>query len=92
MRSYERRVDVTGSSDLEGEIQTAVTVHLPDAITGPATIFFAWLGEASVGATSMSKLCRDTARRRSTLNPETCSCRVTTWRPVTARILRTCCR
>jgi len=44
MRSYDRRVDVTGSSDLEGEIQTAVTVHLPDAITGPATIFFAWPG------------------------------------------------
>jgi len=44
MRSYERRVDATGSSDLEGELQTAVTVHLPDAITGPATIFFGWPG------------------------------------------------
>ena len=44
MRSYERKVDVTGSSDLEGEIQTAVTVHLPDAITGPANRRRWWPG------------------------------------------------
>src|SRR5438309_424886 len=44
MRSYELRVDVSGSSELTGELTIAATVHLPDKITGPLTVLFGFPG------------------------------------------------
>jgi hypothetical protein len=92
MRSYERRVDVTGSSDLDGELQTAVTVHLPDAITGPATILFGWPGGGFGRRYFDVQAVPGYSQAAFHTDPETCSSRVTTWRPVTARTPRTCCR
>lgn len=44
MRSYDLRVDVTGKTDLEGELATAATVHLPDTIRGPVPVLFGFPG------------------------------------------------
>ncbi len=44
MRSYDIKVDVTGATDLPGELRTAATVHLPDRIDGPLPILFAFPG------------------------------------------------
>ncbi|MFE9320726.1 alpha/beta hydrolase [Nocardia sp. NPDC052278] len=44
MRSYDLNVDVTGATDLPGELRTAVTVHLPDRVDGPLPILFGFPG------------------------------------------------
>jgi pimeloyl-ACP methyl ester carboxylesterase len=46
MQSYDIRVDVTGSVDVAGSLQTAATVHLPDRIDGPLTAIFGFPGGA----------------------------------------------
>ena len=44
MRSYDLKVDVTGATELPGELHTAVTVHLPDRIDGPLPVLFGFPG------------------------------------------------
>jgi pimeloyl-ACP methyl ester carboxylesterase len=44
MQSHDVRIDVTGGVDLEGELATAATIHLPDRIEGPLTILFGYPG------------------------------------------------
>ena len=44
MRSYELKIDVTGTSGLDGELCTAVTVHLPDRVEGPLCVIFGFPG------------------------------------------------
>src|SRR5206468_1938491 len=44
MQSHDVRVDITGRVDLEGELKTAATVHLPDVIDGPLTVLFGYPG------------------------------------------------
>lgn len=44
MRSYDIRVDVTGRTDLAGELETAVTVHLPEEVPRSATVMFGFPG------------------------------------------------
>lgn len=38
MQSHDLRIDITGCVDLDGPLQTAATVHLPDRIDGPLTV------------------------------------------------------
>lgn len=44
MRSYDVRVDVTGEVDLEGALETAATVWLPDRIDEPLTLMIGYPG------------------------------------------------
>ncbi|WP_280507685.1 alpha/beta hydrolase [Nocardia flavorosea] len=44
MRSYDLKIDVTGATDLPGELCTAVTVHLPDRADGPLPVLFGFPG------------------------------------------------
>src|SRR5690349_6252094 len=44
MRSYDTRIDITGKTDLEDELHTAVTVHLPDRIEAPTIAMFGFPG------------------------------------------------
>lgn len=44
MRSFDLAVDVTGVTGLDGELHTAVTVHLPDTIEGPLQVIFGFPG------------------------------------------------
>jgi pimeloyl-ACP methyl ester carboxylesterase len=44
VRSYDLRIDVSGVVDLDGDLSTAATVHLPDQIEGPVTVMFGFPG------------------------------------------------
>ena len=44
MRSFDLNVDVTGVCGLEGDLHTAVTVHLPDTVEGPLRAIFGFPG------------------------------------------------
>ena len=44
MRTYHLRIDVTGATDLPGELQTAVSVHLPDSVDGRVPVLFGYPG------------------------------------------------
>ncbi len=44
MRAYNVNVDVTGRTDLPGELWTATTVYLPDQPCGPMTVLFGFPG------------------------------------------------
>lgn len=46
MRSFDLRIDVTGRVDLEGALETAATVYLPDRVDGPLTVLFGFPGGA----------------------------------------------
>jgi len=44
LRTYDLQVDVTGDTDLAGELHTAVTVCVPDHIDGASTVLFGFPG------------------------------------------------
>ena len=44
MQSHDVWIDISGKVDLEAELNTAATVHLPDEIDGPLTILFGYAG------------------------------------------------
>jgi alpha-beta hydrolase superfamily lysophospholipase len=44
VQSYDVKVDVTGSTGLDGHQVTAATVHLPDRVAGPLTVLFGYPG------------------------------------------------
>jgi pimeloyl-ACP methyl ester carboxylesterase len=44
VRSYELTIDVTGTAGLEGDLHTAVTVHLPDRVDDPLRMMFGFPG------------------------------------------------
>jgi hypothetical protein len=44
MRSYNMRMNVTGKTDLPGELATAVTVYVPDRLTQSAVVMFGFPG------------------------------------------------
>jgi hypothetical protein len=44
MLSYDLQIDITGATDLPGELSTAVTVHLPDPSPASAVVMFGFPG------------------------------------------------
>jgi pimeloyl-ACP methyl ester carboxylesterase len=44
MRSYDLEVDVTGATDLPGELRTAATLHLPDRLNRALPVLFGFPG------------------------------------------------
>ncbi|QTI70962.1 alpha/beta hydrolase [Gordonia polyisoprenivorans] len=44
MRSYDLKMDVTGTTGLPGQLSTAVTVYLPDRIDSPLAVLFGFPG------------------------------------------------
>ncbi|MFI5953239.1 alpha/beta hydrolase [Cryptosporangium sp. NPDC051539] len=44
MRSFDLKIDVTGRTDLPGNLQTAVTVHVPDSVDGSVPVIVGFPG------------------------------------------------
>lgn len=44
MRSFDLQIDITGRTELRGELSTAVTVHVPNELRSPTVVMFGFPG------------------------------------------------